>query len=117
MKKNSSTNDLYKKTLKRVKFNKPSIFSPKLFESIQSKSISFYTVNAGFKKIKTDLLFVVFEKPELVSLVYSKTSMPSAPIIWDKTNNRGLCKVIIINAGNANAHTGIKGLNKIETIC
>ena len=43
------------------------------------------------------------------------TSTPSAPIIWDKKNNKGLCKVLIVNAGNANAHTGIKGIKNIDT--
>ena len=45
---------------------------------------------------------------------YSQTSTPSAPIIWDKKNNNSLCKVLIVNSGNANAHTGIRGINQIE---
>ena len=55
-------------------------------------------------------MIVVFNLPVSVAAVYSNTSTPSAPIIWDKKNNKGLCKVLIVNAGNANAHTGSRGL-------
>ena len=35
------------------------------------------------------------------------TTTPSAPIIWDKNNNKGLIVgPLIVNSGNANAHTG-----------
>ena len=46
--------------------------------------------------------------------VYSKTSTPSAPIIWDKRNNKGKVKALVVNAGNANAHTGKDGLKIID---
>ena len=44
---------------------------------------------------------------------YSKTSTPSSPIIWDKKNNTGFCKSLIVNSGNANAHTGKRGIKNI----
>jgi glutamate N-acetyltransferase/amino-acid N-acetyltransferase len=40
--------------------------------------------------------------------------MPSAPIIWDKKNNEGSCKALIVNSGNANAHTGKEGIQNID---
>ena len=40
--------------------------------------------------------------------------MPSAPIIRDKKYNKGLVKAIIVNSGNANAHTGKKGIEIIN---
>ncbi len=46
--------------------------------------------------------------------VYSKTTTPSAPIIWDKKYNKGFVKALIVNSGNANAHTGDKGLKIIN---
>ena len=61
-----------------------------------------------------DLLVIIFDKPIKNSIVYSKTSMPSAPIIWDKKNNNGTTKALIVNSGNANAHTGKKGIDLIE---
>ena len=40
--------------------------------------------------------------------------MFSAPIIWDKANYRGTAKVLVVNSGNANAHTGRKGIEIID---
>ena len=94
------------------KFASP--FRPKIIKDYHPKNLKIYTFNAGFKKKKDDLLIVVFDEVIPVSTVYSKTSMPSAAIIWDKKNNRGFCKVLIVNSGNANAHTGIRGLNQIN---
>ena len=68
----------------------------------------------GFKKKNEDLLIGIFHEPSAVAAVYSKTSTQSAPIIWDKKNNNGFCKVLIVNSGNANAHSGKRGINQIE---
>jgi N-acetylglutamate synthase (N-acetylornithine aminotransferase) len=38
----------------------------------------------------------------------------SAPIIWDKKNNKGKVKALVVNSGNANAHTGNHGLKIID---
>ena len=35
-------------------------------------------------------------------------------ILGDKKNNKGICKALVVNSGNANAHTGLKGLETIE---
>ena len=61
-----------------------------------------------------DLLLIIFDKIINVCCVYSKTSTPSAPIIWDKKNNKGKSKALVVNAGNANAHTGKDGLKIID---
>ena len=116
MKKNSSCLDLGLSGNERlfIKKNNISLFKFPKIEKIRTKKVKFYTFHAGFKKNSDDLLFVLFEFPSPVAAVYSKTSTPSAPIIWDKSNNKGLCKVLIVNAGNANAHTGMKGLDNIN---
>ena len=66
------------------------------------------------RKKKNDLLILIFERLVNVQCVYSLTSTPSAPIIWDKKNNQGKCKALIVNSGNANAHTGINGIKIIN---
>ena len=83
-------------------------------KNLTSKYLNFYSFHAGFKKRSNDLLIVVFKIPTPLKAIYSKTSTPSAPIIWDKKNNKGFCKVLIINSGNANAHTGSEGIKSIE---
>ena len=113
MTKNSSTKD-FKTIPKITPILKGSIFRSKIVKKFNPKNINFFTFNTGFKIKKDDLLIVVFSNTVAVSAVYSKTSTPSAPIIWDKKYNKGFCKILIVNSGNANAHTGINGLKAID---
>ena len=96
----------------RINFHSP--FKPKNIKDYIPQDLKIYTFKAGFKKKSEDLLVIVFDKVVPVATAYSLTSMPSAPIIWDRKNNNGFCKVLIVNSGNANAHTGDKGINQIE---
>ena len=116
MDKNSSTKDLSLSSNERLflKKNSESLFKYPVIKNFKSPELKFYTFHAGFKKKHEDILFVVFNKAAPLAAVYSKTSTPSAPIIWDKKNNKGLCKILIINSGNANAHTGDKGIKNID---
>ncbi len=91
-----------------------SIFKPKKIKDFNPSGLNFYTFNAGFKKKDKDLLLIIFDQITNVCCVYSKTSTPSAPIIWDKKNNKGKAKALVVNAGNANAHTGKDGLKIID---
>ncbi len=91
-----------------------SIFKPKKIRDFNPSGLKIYTFNAGFKKKDKDLLIIIFDQIINVCCVYSKTSTPSAPIIWDKQNNKGKAKALVVNAGNANAHTGKEGLNIID---
>ena len=111
-----STKDLSLSSNERLylKDNHSFLFKIKKAKNFKSKYLDFYTFHVGFKKKLDDLLVVVFKELTPLSAVYSKTSTPSAPIIWDKKNNRGFCKLLIINAGNANAHTGENGIKAID---
>ena len=91
-----------------------SLFKPKKIKDFNPKGLKIYTFNAGFKKNDKDLLLIIFDRIINVCCVYSKTSTPSAPIIWDKRNNKGKVKALVVNAGNANAHTGKNGLKIID---
>ncbi len=113
MKIKTSTPDLELSSNERL-YLKKTTFSPKNFTNIKPKSFKIYTLNTGMKKKQDDLLVIIFNKIVNVSSVYSKTSTPSAPIIWDKINNKGKCKVLIVNSGNANAHTGKRGIETIN---
>ena len=97
-----------------IKKNRNSFFKFQTFKNFNSKYVKFYTFHSGFKKKKDDLLIVYFKFLVPVAAVYSKTSTPSAPIIWDKKNNNGYCKLLIVNSGNANAHTGSLGIRNID---
>tara|TARA_B100000575_G_scaffold168737_1_gene135024 strand:- start:12777 stop:14042 length:1266 start_codon:yes stop_codon:yes gene_type:complete len=114
MNKESSTKDLGLSSNERLAIINKSIFAPKRYQNLIPKGFNIYTFHAGFKKKLDDLLIIIFDKIVTTSVVYSKTSTPSAPIIWDKKNNKGSVKALIINSGNANAHTGKEGINIID---
>ena len=116
MAKNISTKDLRLSSKERLFIKKdfPNLFRFPVVKNFLPKDIIFYTFNAGFKKKMDDLLIVFFKNPVPVAAAYSKTSTPSEPIIWDKKKNKGLCKLLIINSGNANAHTGSEGIKAIN---
>ncbi len=114
MNKKSSTKDLSLSSNERLYINNKSIFSPKKYDNLKPKGLKIYTFHAGFKKKLDDLLIIIFDQPVNSVCAYSKTSMPSAPIIWDKKYNKGQVKALIVNSGNANAHTGNKGIKIID---
>ena len=114
MKKKSSTKDLMLSSNERLFLKNKSIFAPLNYSYFKPKGLKIYTFHAGFKKKFEDLLVIIFDKPIKNSIVYSKTSMPSAPIIWDKKQNKGITRALIVNSGNANAHTGKRGIDLIE---
>ncbi len=110
----SSTKDLALSSNERLFLKGNSIFKPKKYNNLKPKGLKIYTFHAGFKKKLKDLLIIIFDKTVNSKIVYSKTSMPSAPIIWDLKNNKGTVKALIVNSGNANAHTGKKGIDTID---
>ena len=116
MKKNRSTRDLELSSNESLFMKKRSnsFFKYPLINNVSSKYLKFYTFHAGFKKKLDDLLIVIFNEASNVVSAYSKTSTPAAPIIWNKKNNKGWCKILIVNSGNANAHTGTKGVRAID---
>ena len=91
-----------------------SLFKPKKIKDFNPSGLKIFTFNAGFKKKDKDLLLIIFDRIVNVCCVYSKTSTPSAPIIWDKKNNLGKAKALVVNSGNANAHTGNDGIKTID---
>ena len=114
MKFKNARKDLGRKSHCRFYLKSKSPFAPKQYKDLYPKGFKIFTFNAGFKKKNDDLLIIVFDKTINVSCKYSLTAMPSAPIIWDKKNNKGKCKALIVNSGNANAYTGNSGLKNID---
>jgi len=114
MKFKNARKDLDLKSNERLYTKLKSPFAPRFFKDLIPKGFKIYTFNSGFKKRNTDLLIIVFDKIINVACKYSLNTMPSAPIIWDKKNNKGICRALIVNSGNANAHTGKKGVQNID---
>ena len=97
----------------KKKFISP--FKPKTINDVQTSGLKIYTFNIGYKKFNDDLLVIVFEKLVKLAAVFTKSSTPSAPVIWNKGQYKSnLCKVLIVNSGNANAYTGKIGIASIK---
>jgi glutamate N-acetyltransferase/amino-acid N-acetyltransferase len=69
------------------------------------------TAAAGLKyNNRTDVLLMVFDKPASVAGVFTKSKCPSAPVDFCRANlGGGAARAVVVNSGNANAFTGLKG--------
>ncbi|MGX5666939.1 bifunctional glutamate N-acetyltransferase/amino-acid acetyltransferase ArgJ [Rhizobium daejeonense] len=75
------------------------------------RGVSMSTAAAGIKyKNRTDVLLMSFERPATVAGVFTKSKCPSAPVDFCRSNlGHGVARGVVVNSGNANAFTGIKG--------
>ena len=69
------------------------------------------TAAAGIKyKNRTDVLLMVFDRPASVAGVFTRSKCPSAPVDFCRANlPHGVARAVVVNSGNANAFTGLKG--------
>ena len=69
-------------------------------------------IHAGIKQTKQlDLALVTSDAPGPIAGVFTKNTIPAAPVILDRRHlKKGIGQAIIINSGNANAFTGTDGL-------
>ncbi len=109
-----ATKELDLKSNDRLFIKSKSPFAPKYYKDHTPIGFNIFTFNSGFKKKHDDLLIIIFDRNINIACKYSLTTTPSAPIIWDKKNNKGNCRALIVNSGNANAHTGEQGIKKIN---
>lgn len=74
------------------------------------------TAAAGIKyKNRTDVLLMAFDAPASVAGVFTRSKCPSAPVDFCRSNlSHGVARGVVVNSGNANAFTGIKGRTATE---
>ncbi len=59
---------------------------------------------------RKDLLLALFEPAATVAGVFTRSACPSAPVDWCRAHLAGgAARALVINSGNANAFTGMKG--------
>ncbi|EEK77347.1 bifunctional ornithine acetyltransferase/N-acetylglutamate synthase [Bacillus cereus] len=87
-----------------TKLENGSIVTPKGFSAIGTAS--------GLKKEKKDLGAIVCDVPAASAAVYTTNQIQAAPLQVTKESigAEGKLQVILVNSGNANACTGMKGL-------
>ena len=70
----------------------------------------------GIKKQKKDMAMLYSKAPCMYAGAFTQNKVKAAPVIWDQKVLKTGEKVhaIVINSGNANAVTGIKGHQDTE---
>ena len=96
---------------------KKSPLAPKLFPNLPTiKGIRLACIHSGIRyKAKLDLSLIYMTKETNVACTVTRSQTPSAPVIWcKKIRNIGKARALIVNSGNANAHTGAQGIKIIN---
>lgn len=91
---------------------KVSPLAPKEFAILQAlDGVKMQTVEAGIKYSgRDDVLLMVFDEGTSVAGVFTKSKCASAPVDHCKQIlSKGVAKALVVNSGNANAFTGVKG--------
>jgi glutamate N-acetyltransferase/amino-acid N-acetyltransferase len=96
---------------------KVSPFAPASYpEAPALEGMRLATAEAGIRyKNRTDLLLVRFDPAAAVAGVFTTSRCASAPVDWDRTRlPGGKARALVVNSGNANAFTGMKGRAAVE---
>src|SRR3954462_513179 len=74
------------------------------------------TAEAGIRyKGRTDVLYVALDEGTEVAGVFTRSRCPSAPVDWCRANLAGgKARALVVNSGNANAFTGMRGRATVE---
>ena len=78
--------------------------------------VRFATAEAGIKyKNRTDVLLAAFDEGTTVAGVLTRSLCPSAAVDFCRANlPGGVARALLVNSGNANAFTGLKGRAAVE---
>jgi len=78
--------------------------------------VRFATAEAGIRyKGRTDVMLALFDAPTAVAGVLTRSKCPSAAVDWCRDRlPGGEARVLVVNSGNANAFTGMKGRKSVE---
>ncbi|MCG8491626.1 MAG: bifunctional glutamate N-acetyltransferase/amino-acid acetyltransferase ArgJ [Sneathiellales bacterium] len=78
--------------------------------------VRFAAANSGMRyQGRDDLMLAVMEEGTTVAGVFTKNSMPGAPVDWGrKILPHGRARALVVNAGIANVFTGAAGIQTVE---
>ena len=78
--------------------------------------VRFATAEAGIRyKGRTDVLLVAFDPGTVVAGVLTRSKCPSAAVDWCRAHLAGgTARGLLVNSGNANAFTGVKGKAAVQ---
>jgi len=95
-------------------------FAPKIFPELPNISgleISTGCSNMRYKN-RDDILKIIFSEKACIAGVYTRSSMPSAPVDFCRESHKhnNTAKALCVNAGNANAFTGKAGIETVNNV-
>jgi glutamate N-acetyltransferase/amino-acid N-acetyltransferase len=96
---------------------KVSPLAPRTFAELPPiAGVRLATTAAGIRYSgRTDLLLVRFDPAATVAGVFTQSRCASAPVEWDRARlKRSSARALVVNSGNANAFTGIRGRDAAE---
>jgi len=91
--------------------------APKSYPDLPAiEGVRFATAEAGIKyKNRTDVLLMVFDEGTTAAGVLTRSKCSSAAVDWCRANlPGGKARGLVVNSGNANAFTGVKGRESVE---
>ncbi|MCT4657162.1 MAG: bifunctional glutamate N-acetyltransferase/amino-acid acetyltransferase ArgJ [Cohaesibacter sp.] len=97
----------------------PSPFAPTEFPPMDALAgFRLATAATGMKyQGRDDLLVVEMAEGTAVAGVYTKSKCCSAPVDWCKAHQgQGSARMLVVNAGNANAFTGSHGVSSVSAV-
>jgi glutamate N-acetyltransferase/amino-acid N-acetyltransferase len=101
-----------------AKISKASPFAPTALPTIPPLAgVRFATAEAGIRyKNRTDLMVTVMDEGTTAAGVLTQSKTCSAPVLWcRKSLKHGQARILVVNSGNANAFTGMRGREAVET--
>ncbi|MHB1102678.1 MAG: bifunctional glutamate N-acetyltransferase/amino-acid acetyltransferase ArgJ [Devosia sp.] len=90
--------------------------APKSYPDLPAiAGVRFATAEAGIKyKNRTDVLLCAFDEGTVVAGVLTRSKCPSAAVDWCRDRlGAGKARGLLVNSGNANAFTGMKGRTSV----
>ena len=97
---------------------KVSPFAPEQLADMPAiEGASFAACEAGIRyKNRDDLMVAVLDPGTAAAGVLTQSKTCSAPVLWCRQSlEGGKARILVVNAGNANAFTGKKGRDAVET--
>jgi glutamate N-acetyltransferase/amino-acid N-acetyltransferase len=78
--------------------------------------VRFATAEAGIRyKGRTDVVLMLLDEGTQAAGVFTRSKCPSAPVDWCRENlKQGFARAVVVNSGNANAFTGLKGRDSVR---
>jgi glutamate N-acetyltransferase / amino-acid N-acetyltransferase len=90
--------------------------APASFPALPSVAgVRLATAEAGIRYAgRTDVLLALLDPATTVAGVFTRSKCPSAPVDWcRKVVPAGTARALVVNSGNANAFTGMKGVEAV----